>query len=210
MRDCFTRRHMRQAQKPGFANSDGPVVQMGVDATQPMRCFVALDLTENFLAAAVRAQAELQALDLFHGRFTARENIHLTLKFLGEIPANQVPPVAEALRNLRAPAFDIQLAGAGMFAPRIVWLKLAGADALQKQVDAVLGEWFAPETRFMGHITITRMKTVRQREALAEAVRELTVAPVAARAVSLSLRQSTLHPEGPKYEVLERFDLLDE
>ena len=175
-----------------------------------LRCFVALDLPETFREEAVRAQERLRGLDLFHGKFTAPENIHLTLKFLGEITPEQADEVTSALRDLKETTREVRLEGAGMFAPRIIWLKLAGANTLQERVDAALGDWFAPEPRFMGHVTIARVKTARNPRAMADTVRELEVAPVSGQAVSFSLRQSILNPEGPKYEVLEQFNLIDE
>ena len=97
-----------------------------------------------------------------------------------------------------------------MFAPRIIWLQLTGANTLQKRVDSSLSNWFAPEPRFMGHVTIARVKVTRNPHALADTVRKLEVAPISGQAVSFSLRRSILNPEGPKYEVLEQFNLADE
>jgi len=171
---------------------------------------VALDLPKAFGEEAVQAQEHLQELDLFQGKFTAKENIHLTLKFLGEITHEQAHGVRDALRDLRETTREVRLEGAGMFAPRIIWLKLAGANTLQERVDTALGDWFAPEPRFMGHVTIARVKTARNPRTLAYTVRELDVAPVRGQAVSFSLRRSILNPEGPRYEVLEQFDLADE
>jgi 2'-5' RNA ligase len=175
-----------------------------------LRCFVALDLPEAFREEAGRAQERLRELDLFQGKFTAPQNIHLTLKFLGEITNEQADGVRDALRNLKETTREVRLEGAGMFAPRIIWLKLAGANTLQERVDAALGDWFAPEPRFMGHVTIARVKTARNPGALADTVRELEVAPISGQAVSFSLRRSILNPEGPKYGVLEQFNLTDE
>jgi 2'-5' RNA ligase len=175
-----------------------------------LRCFVALDLPEAFGEEAVRAQERLRRQDLFQGKFTAPQNIHLTLKFLGEITHDQADGVRDALRDLKENTRKVRLEGAGMFAPRIIWLKLAGANTLQKRVDASLSNWFASEPRFMGHITIARVKTARNPRGLADTVRELEVAPISGQAISFSLRRSILNPEGPKYEMLEQFDLTDE
>ena len=181
-----------------------------MDVADHIRCFVALDLPEVFRKEAVHAQERLRGLDLFKGKFTAPENIHLTLKFLGEITRERANEVMGALRDLKETTRELRLEGAGIFAPRIIWLKLAGANTLQERVDAALGDWFAPEPRLMGHVTIARVKTARNPRAMVDTVRELEVAPVSGQAVSFSLRQSILNPEGPKYEVLEQFNLTDE
>ena len=177
-------------------------------ASEPhLRCFVALDLPEVIREEAVRVQGALRDLNLFHGRFTAAANVHLTLKFLGEIPETTVAVVRTALAGIRLSAPKVRLGGAGLFAPRIVWVKLDGANELQRAVDAAVAEVFEAESRFMGHITIARVKAARNRRGLARAVEGLEVHAMAARAESFSLQQSTLQPEGPKYEVLQRFPL---
>ena len=175
-----------------------------------IRCFVALDLPTAFREEAVCAQESLRKLNLFQGKFTAPENIHLTLKFLGEITHDQTDGVIEELKNLKEPIREVQLEGAGMFAPRIIWLKLAGADTFQQQVDTVLSDLFVPEPRFMSHVTIARVKTTSNPRALADAVQGLKIAPISGHATSFSLLRSDLNPEGPVYEVLELFDLTDE
>ena len=175
-----------------------------------IRCFVALDLPEAFHEEAVRAQECLQKLNLFQGKFTAPENIHLTLKFLGEITRDQTDGVTDELKSLKEPIREVQLEGAGMFAPRIIWLKLAGADTLQQRIDTALSDWFAPEPQFMGHVTIARVKTTRNPRALADTVQGLEIAPISGHVTSFSLLRSVLSPKGPVYEVLERFDLTDE
>ena len=112
-----------------------------------LRCFVALDLPEPIRAEAERVQSELQKLDLFKGRYTAPDNIHLTLKFLGSIPLSTVEAVKSTLMNIHLNAPTIRLLSAGMFAPRIVWVKLEDADALQNAVDSALENHFKLETR---------------------------------------------------------------
>ena len=171
-----------------------------------IRCFVALDLPGAFRDEATRVQAALRERDLFHGRYTARTNIHLTLKFLGELTPGQVKQAAVVLRGIRFPVCEVRLGGAGMFAPRIIWLELVGADFFQARVDSELAAWFEPEARFMGHLTIARIKSARDPVALASAVEGLEIAPLTGPANSCSLFRSVLNPEGPRYELLERFE----
>tara|TARA_Y100000588_G_scaffold373404_2_gene447200 strand:+ start:132 stop:770 length:639 start_codon:yes stop_codon:yes gene_type:complete len=172
-----------------------------------LRCFVALNLPEPVCAEALRVQDQLRQLNVIQGRFTALENIHLTLKFLGEITPDQVTDVAMRLQTIAMPSFAVKLGRAGQFSPRIIWLQLIGSDTLQQQVDKALTPLFPPEARFMGHITIARVKKTRQPRVLAEALQALTPSPNASYATSFSLRQSILNPEGPKYEPLHHFPL---
>ena len=177
--------------------------------TSRLRCFVALDLPLSLQAEALSIQEQLRKKDLFQGRFTVPENIHLTLKFLGGIDRPQATEVATLLQGVVAPPCTVKLDGAGMFAPRIIWLKLNGADSLQQQVDQTLASLFPQETRFMGHITIARVKKAPQPCDLAKAVQSLKVSPLLTRVDSFSLRQSTLNPEGPRYQLLKQFSFAD-
>jgi len=172
-----------------------------------LRCFIALDLPEPIRAEAERVQLELQELNLFKGRYTAPDNIHLTLKFLGSIPLSTVEAVKSELMNIHLNAPTIRVISAGMFAPRIVWVKLEGADKLQGVVDSTLENYFKPETRFMGHLTIARVKSTSDPKTLAHAVEDLHVKRIEGQSVSFSLQQSMLQPKGPKYVTLQRYKL---
>jgi len=171
------------------------------------RCFVALDLPEALRAEAQCVQDQLREQSTFQGRFTAPENLHLTLKFLGEIHDDAMEDAAAALRNIQYERPTLRLTTAGMFAPRIVWVAVAGADELQQAVDTALENQFPPEARFMGHLTIARVKSAPDPRALKRAVKTLKVEPVEAASLSFSLMESRLRSEGPKYTAIEQFPL---
>lgn len=168
------------------------------------RCFVSLDLPDALQEAAKQAQRALrpQAPQL---RYTAPENLHLTLKFLGEISPEQVLVVRERLRAVESAPFSVALNGAGVFSPRIVWLAVSGADALQQKIDAALEGVFTPERRFMGHVTIARTKRIP--ESLSATLDRLDMSNSAALVRSFSLQESHLSHLGPTYETLERYAL---
>ena len=103
------------------------------------RTFIALDLPPAMRRAVVSIQETLRTRqpDL---RFTAQDNLHLTLKFLGEITAPATREAEERLQRIQPGPLRMRLAGAGCFSPRIVWLAIRGADALQRLVDEALAE----------------------------------------------------------------------
>jgi 2'-5' RNA ligase len=139
-------------------------------------------------------------------RFTQPDSLHLTLKFLGEISGECCSVVEDRLGAMAFARLSVQLAGAGVFSPRIVWVALDGADALQRQVDAALDGLFAPEHRFMGHITIAR--TRRMPEHIRRTVTGLEVPECSAEIVSCSLQKSHLSAAGARYETLARYPLI--
>jgi len=175
-----------------------------------MRCFIALDLPPSLQDALVSLQNELRSRGLFFGKFTSLQNLHLTLKFLGEIKEEQAEEVKEKLRTISFPSFLATLPEAGLFSPkfiRIIWATLEQDKVLplQKQIDEALS--FPKEKRFMSHITIARVKKVDEKEKLIEALKKLELPKDSFPITSFSLQASTLTKEGPRYEVLERYEL---
>jgi len=166
------------------------------------RLFVALDLPPEIHATAVEVQAALRKRwpDL---RYTAPENLHLTLKFLGQVEASRVEEVASLLGTIEPAPTQLRLAEAGFFSPRIVWIAVEGADDLQRQVDAALKGLFPPEHRFMGHITIARSK--RLPSALSLDLETLVVPKIEAGFLSFSLQESHLSHQGPRYEARAQY-----
>ncbi|MBS3175781.1 RNA 2',3'-cyclic phosphodiesterase, partial [Candidatus Woesearchaeota archaeon] len=73
------------------------------------RCFLALDLPGNVLDEVMRIQQELERKKLFFGKCTEKENIHLTLKFLGEIDEDTLKNVKEKLKKIKIKPFTATL-----------------------------------------------------------------------------------------------------
>ena len=168
------------------------------------RCFVALELPEELLRVVheVREVLRKQFPDL---RYVSRENLHLTLKFLGEISPELLVEVEERLRGIRTVTIEVSLSEAGCFAPRILWVGLRGSDDFQRKVDDELENLFEPEHRFMGHVTIARAKGIS--ESLRRTVEGLEIPPTTATATGFTLQESHLSHEGPRYETIGRFPL---
>jgi 2'-5' RNA ligase len=127
-----------------------------------MRLFVALPLPEE-----VCDRLAMLANGLPGARWVARENLHLSLRFLGELDRDEAAEVDLALGRLRAPAFEMDLSGIGHFGDgrklRALWAGVAPNPALmylQERVEAALvGAGLAPEGRkFKPHVTLARFK----------------------------------------------------
>ena len=144
--------------------------------------------------------------------WVAEANLHVTLKFLGQIDAAAVAPIAAALAAVgaRTPAFDLGVHGLGAFPtparPSIVWVGLTPATplaTLAADVDAALSALgFARESRpFAAHVTLGRVRESRRNAALTAALaRPAACGPLAVRA--LSLMRSELRPRGARYTEL--------
>ncbi|MBS3080654.1 RNA 2',3'-cyclic phosphodiesterase [Candidatus Pacearchaeota archaeon] len=143
------------------------------------------------------------------GKYTELENLHLTLKFLGEINNEKLEKVKKRLSELKFEEFTAKLDKIGIFSgktPRVLWIKLKGADILQREIDNVLEDLFEKEKRFMGHITIARIKYIKEKKELIEYLKKIKT-DIRFTVDKFYLKKSTLLPEGPIYEVIEEYPL---
>ncbi len=145
--------------------------------------------------------------------WVAPANLHLTLKFLGQVDEARVPAVAAALATAAAGhrGFDVLVRGLGAFPsparPRVLWAGLAEdagrLRALAESVDdACGGLGFPRETRaFAGHVTLGRVREPRRRPTLADALaRGGEFGRV--RVARVTLMRSELSPRGARYSEL--------
>lgn len=193
-----------------------------------MRAFLAIDLPENIRAALGRKQAELrhslvkmnpsQIKPDTEIRWTKPEAIHLTLKFLGEIPEARVGQVVEFLSAFKAfESFPVEVKGFGFFPspsrPQVFWAGVEAPPALA-QLARELEEGlekigFAPEKRnYNAHLTLARFKIPRPRpefQSLVETQGQFSMGRF--EAGEFFLFESKLSPRGAEYRKVARFPL---
>ncbi len=172
-----------------------------------MRCFISIDIPKEIQQQIEKIQEELPE---FSGKTTETENLHLTLKFLGEIEENTLNKIKEKLKGILFKKFESEIDSMGVFSEkfiRIIWLHLSGVEKLQKEVDKSLKGVFEPEERFMGHLTIARLKSIRDRKKFLEDLGKITVPKIKFLVNKFSLKKSTLTSEGPIYETLQDYSL---
>jgi 2'-5' RNA ligase len=172
------------------------------------------------LFVAIRPPREIRErlLGLMGGipgaRWQQDGQLHLTLRFIGEVNRHQAQDIAATLVSVRQPSFDIALAGVGSFASRgkgAVWAGVAPQDelkALHKKVDqACLRVGVEPDMRaYRPHITLARLgRGAGPVEPFLERWAGLS-SPVFT-VDSLCLFESRLGSEGASYSVAERYSL---
>lgn len=176
-----------------------------------MRVFIAIELSEEAKDEIVRIQKELKKQNLFEGKLTEKENLHLTLKFLGEIDEESIEEVKKRLAKIKSPVFKAALGGAGVFSEefaRIIWVKLEGkVIELQKEIDNALKELFKPEFRFMSHLTIARVKNVKDKRKLLDYLESVKINKMEFPVSEFVLKKSELTEKGPIYTDIERYEL---
>ena len=176
-----------------------------------VRTFVAVLIAEDLKQKIGQVQEQLKKLapDV---KWVARENLHVTLKFLGNVREDDVPAVCAAVDEAaRAHSpFEMSISGLGAFPnparARVVWTGIEAGyhqmRELAESVDANLVELgFEREKRpFKSHITIGRVKASRFLGKLAEGIGEVDASNLGAqRVTSVSVMQSELLRDGPVY-----------
>lgn len=183
-------------------------------AGQTVRAFIAFALPEDVRSHLRRVQAALKKED-WPVKWVQPDNIHLTLKFLGDVPEAEIPSIRRAM-EAAADGFEaIRLSASGLGAfpgvkrPRVIWCGVGGdleaLTALHERLEtelAALGKE-KEDRAFKGHLTLGRVKGRVPPEALVDAVTRH--GQTESRIFSgdcLYLFQSRLKPGGPEYREL--------
>ena len=184
-------------------------IQIMIKDKKLHRVFIAVDFTADVVKEVARVQKVLGGRR-FTGKITELENLHLTLKFLGEISSEMLENVKEKLGEIKIKEFEAKLEGIGSFSfrgrPRIVWIKIGGKGifSLQKKVDEKLEEiGFKREERFMSHMTIARIKYVKDKKGFVEYVNGIGLKDIRFQINEFKLKESELRSLGPVYRDLE-------
>lgn len=185
-----------------------------------MRLFVAVGLDDARRRAVGGLAADLARRLASRGvgrsaRWVEPANLHLTVRFIGEVGDEQAARIQEAVRRRFAtPAFDLGLGGLGVFPPvgppRVLWVGVTeGEDslaALHEEVEARLEALGEPrETRpFSAHLTLARFKEPDRRlgEVVRAILRDIPAEVGACRIDRVTLYESRLAPTGPTYTPL--------
>jgi len=176
-----------------------------------LRTFIAVELSERFLPDIERIESLLDTPGI---KLVEPKQVHITLKFLGDISEDKVEPIASALSEINCKPFESRVKGVGVFPKpsyiRVIWLGAEGNfEALHGEVERVLAFFkFGKDDKFSPHATLARVKQLRDKAALLEKIQKLESVDLGTMNVeSISLKKSTLTPKGPIYETLREIKL---
>jgi len=187
-----------------------------------MRVFIAIDIGEDIRAALGDLQQQLQSkVDVKKSdvKWVQPKNIHLTLKFLGEIRDEKGVDVCNITKDVadRHKSFELDVESVGCFggrSARVVWVGVGhGRDdllPLQDDLDQQLASagWPQETRKFTGHLTLCRVRNPKAGVQLAQvsgAYRDFKLGTMSAD--SVTVYQSQLRPTGPIYTVLGDYKL---
>lgn len=175
---------------------------------------VRIEAGEKLAAACAAMQKRWQGEAI---RWVPLRNLHLTLKFFGETPEDQIPAITGALERACAgqQPIELSLARPGIFGsryhPRVIWLGTEDGGALQTLFLRISQELEAigihgDRQNFVPHLTLGRITRLTDGKAFGEWVAALPAEPMQASLISeLILYESILKKEGPEYHVLHTF-----
>ncbi len=188
-----------------------------------MRCFIAIDIDEEVkkllsdLQRDLRNEANVKKNDV---KWVNIENMHLTLKFLGEVTEDRIVEICDAVKEIagRHKSFELGIKKVGFFGSRSAKVLWVGTDngteklcALQKEIESKLQQagWPRDNREFSSHLTLCRVKNFKAGIRLAEIAKDYENFEAGGSWIdSVSVYQSQLKPTGPVYTVLAKCELL--
>ena len=190
---------------------------------EQIRSFVAIELPGEAKKGLARLRKELEKDEHRFVKWVEPQGIHLTLKFLGNIPSQRVAEITEAMRKAvqGSSPFQLEISGLGAFPTlkqaRVLWVGIGGEldklSRLQQEIDSALTAMgFAKEERpFTPHLTLARIRegaSPPERRSFGELVSSISYEdkyPVEVEAVRLM--RSQLTPAGAIYTCLSVVEL---
>ncbi len=172
-----------------------------------MRVFISIDFPEEIISEITKVQ---ENLPFFEGKKIEKNNLHLTLKFLGEVDNKKLEGIKNNLKKVTCYPFKVKLGGVGFFSEdliRIIWLRVFNCEDLQEQIESSLQSLFKKEERFMGHLTIARVKGINNKKEFIINLERIPILNKEFTVNNFKLFKSELGKNGPIYTLLEEYPL---
>jgi 2'-5' RNA ligase len=165
-----------------------------------MRVFLCLELSKEVREEITRIGKEIQKTKLLIGKYVEPENLHLTLRFFGEVSEDEADDIKNKLETLKFRKFDAELEQVGYFSEdfiRVLWagLKCAEVKGLVDKIE----EMFGRNDKNSCHITIARIKNISDKNKFKEFIKGLKINKVKFHVDKIILKSSVLTEKGPVY-----------
>ena len=182
-----------------------------------MRAFLAFEASPTIVQNLLLVEQELKrtGADI---KLVERENLHFTVKFFGEVPETAVKEIDRRVRMLPLSKMEVSVKGLGAFPdprrPRVVWAGVsreeepAVSQAGQRIIEALEGVGESDDRPYHPHITVARVRSPRNQEALTAAIRGNSEKEFGRSTLAtLKLKSSELTPQGPIYRDVREYPL---
>lgn len=182
-----------------------------------LRAFLAIDVDEDLKAKMYKIIKEFKKIDA-NIKYVDLENLHLTLKFFGEIDSEGIELLSSKIESVVSDfdKFTIKIKGCGAFPNtnriKVIWFGLDGDELIKQLHDELDKEFvklgFDKDKKFSSHLTIGRMRSAKGKNKVKSTIEEFSEVEIGEMDVDkIILKKSTLTPQGPIYEDLEIFEL---
>lgn len=175
-----------------------------------MRLFVALSLPDEVAQSLMLIQGGVPG-----ARWQAREQLHLTLRFIGQVDGQDAAMLDDALATIRAPAFDLQLHAVGQFGGKqthSLWAAVRRHELLehlQRKVDTAIRRVGQPQDqhKFMPHVTLARLRNSQPGKVLEWLTHHALYTSAEFPVRAFSLYSSKLTSDGSIYRIEQDYPL---
>ncbi|MCM8766492.1 MAG: RNA 2',3'-cyclic phosphodiesterase [Candidatus Omnitrophica bacterium] len=179
-----------------------------------MRTFIGIDLPENIKENLKQVIERLKKIK--EAKPVKTENLHITLKFLGEVEEKDIDKIKEKLEKstLDFKSFEVEVKGIGVFPSekktRVLWVGVQDEGFLKKlneKIEQAMNQFgFEKEKDFVSHITVARFKSIPNLNFIKEISEKYNNFLFGKfRVISFQLFESRLMPEGPIYKIVAQF-----
>ena len=190
---------------------------MKLKESESIRSFLAIELDEELVPKILDVQKEFKKTNT-NIKYVPSKNMHFTLKFFGNIDSDMVDDISAAIEKVikNYSSFDLNIKNCGWKKKKnvikVLWLGLdegSPIKSLQKDLDKEFKKLgFKKERNFISHLTIGRVKSPKNKKEIKETIEKLEDIEIGQMNVSkISLKKSTLTPQGPIYEDIKVFEL---
>jgi RNA 2',3'-cyclic 3'-phosphodiesterase len=173
-----------------------------------MRAFVAVELPKEVKDELYRIQKLINP-SLAKIKWVPKKNIHLTLKFIGEV--KDLKEIHEKLSKIKFNLFQVKLGEFGSFPSwedmRVFWINLVPPKniiKLQQAVDVELLK-FSDRQDFSPHLTLGRIKVIKREKEFMKLIKSIEVKPIKFNVSEFKLMQSKLSKDGSKFITLKKY-----
>lgn len=188
---------------------------------EKIRSFIAINLDSKIIEYLSSLTNDLNIGGESKIKWVKKNNLHITIKFLGYISPEQLDLINSGLKEIinQHNPFLIRLSpDIGIFPtykiPRIIWVGIKeGANELKELYNSIeiilFKKGFPRENKvFSGHITIGRVKYIKDKNNLINFLKNMHVECLSQEVKSIDLMGSKLTPNGPIYNIIDKFPLL--
>lgn len=175
-----------------------------------MRLFLAIDLPKEMKEYLFELEKKFKEVKV---TWVAKKNLHITLKFLGEVEEKKLENLKKLISIKQKPLL-LHLSQIDFFpnikSPRVIWGAIEPKEEvirLQQHLDEQLLHLFPGEQKFEAHITLGRIKSIRRKEDFYNSIKRIKLEQKNFQIDSFQIMRSELKKNGPTYKIIENIAL---